>query len=254
MAFKSGLSCGRVFDPTISATGDEDTEPPKSAFCLEPGGSSANVFLPSLSDSSFIIPLGSKITVRSLSGKIVFANEVASVDTQMPIYLLGVLMFIAKKMSLPARCAQISWTFKMLSTGLSCEGVIIWNADNEDDEEDIYEPDNPMLRCFICESDCVDVDETTGDRHKNCARCFPCSLCEKCKIHLPKQAFDDQSRRCVRAYRRRSTSPARVDWPVCFYCLKDSDLLFMKHSDLSSEQCFRLSVLNSDFSARLSDI
>ena len=161
-------------------------------------------------------------------------------------------MFIAKKMSLPARCAQISWTFKMLATGLSCEGVIIWKPDNEDDEEDTYEPNNPMLRCFICESDCVDVDETTGGRHRNCARCFPCSLCDKCKIHLPKQAFDDLSRQSVKGY--RSTSPERADWPVCFYCLKGSDLLFMKYIDLSPEQRFRLSVLNSDFSSRLSDI
>ena len=121
----------------------------------------------------------------------------------------------------------------------------------DDDEEDIDDPVN-LYQCFICESECDDVDETTGGRHKNCARCFPCSLCDKCKIHLPKEAFDDLSRQGVKAYRSRS--PERAEWPVCFYCLKGSDLLFMKCIDLSPEQRFRLSILNSDFSSRLSDI
>ena len=123
----------------------------------------------------------------------------------------------------------------------------------EDDVEDIDDPDN-LYQCFICESECDDVDETTGGRHKNCARCFPCSLCDKCKIHLPKQAFDAYSCEGVRAYRRRSTSPARDDWPVCFYCLTENDVLYIRSSDLSPEHRFRLSVLNSEFSSRLSDI
>ena len=248
----------------FASTVDEDTERQKSAFCLWSAGSSENesknASLPASSGNSFYIPLGSKITVRSLSGKIVFELEVGR-DPMLPaevvrahVYLLRVHMFIAKKMSLPARCAKITWSFKKLATELSCEGVIIWNAINAVDDGIIDETGSlgKLDQCFICASECVDVDETTGARHKNCVRCFPSLLCDKCKIHLPKQAFDGFSHQTLGCY--RSNSPEGFEWPVCFSCLQGSDLLFLRYIDLSPEQRFRLSVLNSDFSSRLSDI
>ena len=165
----------------FASTVDEDTERQKSAFCLLSAGSSENesknASLPASSGNSFIIPLGSKITVRSLSGKIVFEHEVRVVSKQTQrahVYLLRVHMFIAKKMSLPARCAKITWSFKKPATELSCEGVIIWNAINAVDDG-IINGIRSLVKldlCFICASECVDVDVTTGARHKNCVRCF----------------------------------------------------------------------------------
>ena len=163
----------------FASTVNEDTERQKSAFCLSSAVSSEieskNAFLP-----AGHIPLGSQITVRNLSGQIVFDLEVGT-DPMLPaefvsahVYLLRVHMFIAEKMSLPARCAKITWSFKKLATGLSYEGVIIWNAINAVDDGIINGTRSlvKLDQCFICASECVDVDDTTGARHKNCVRCF----------------------------------------------------------------------------------
>ncbi len=212
---------------------------------------------------SIVLPVGSKVTVRWLSGKILLATEYAPAwkRTDWETFLLAILIAAAKRLNLPPRYGQIIWKFERGASELTeAEGWINFTGPREEDDSSTEDPymDQQLEfeHCGLCDGDCQDVDCTVeGCRSKNCARCFPCNLCDECKICLPKQAFDDWSRMTVAQYEQhhRADAPTRHTWPVCFRCLgkSDSDVAFMKDIYLSQRQDYRLSVLNYDFHARL---
>ena len=202
------------------------------------------------SDRGFLLP-GSKVTVRWLSGEIACETEYAAAEgsTDCETFLSAVLLVIAKSFNLPARYGCIVWNFSRQARGLTAaEGTINFTGPSEEDRYQSWD----CRTCFICEVPCDDVDDIPGgDASQNCARCFPCCLCDECRIYLPKEAFGDYSRTQMALY--EVDAAARHTWPVCFHCLGDGDddRAFVEDVTLSRRQDFRLSVLNYDFHALL---
>ena len=45
-----------------------------------------------------------------------------------------------------------------------------------------------MDYCCICLDPAEDIDRVDGNRDDNCVRCYPCSLCERCKVTINGQS------------------------------------------------------------------
>lgn len=202
------------------------------------------------SDRGFLLP-GSKVTVRWLSGEIALETEYAAAEgsTDCETFLSAVLLVIAKSLNLPARYGCIVWNFNRQARGLTAaEGTINFTGPSEL-AEDPYESED-WYTCVVCEAPCDDLSEIPGgNTSQNCARCFPCCLCDECRIYLPKEAFGDYAR--TEMARDGGDAATRDTWPVCFLCLGDDDRAFVEDVTLSRRQDFRLGVLRRDFHALL---
>ena len=185
--------------------------------------------------------------VRLRSKPNTYAAAEGSTDCE--TFLSAVLLVIAKSLNLPARYGCIVWNFNRQARGLTAaEGTIDFTGSSE---EDPYQSDD-WPTCVVCEAPCDDVDVSPGgNRSQNCARCFPCCLCDECRIYLPKEAFDDYARKQMARY--GGAAATRHTWPVCFLCLGDGDddRAFVEDVTLSRRQDFRLSVLRYDLHALL---
>ena len=134
--------------------------------------------------------------VRLRSKPNTYAAAEGSTDCE--TFLSAVLLVIAKSLNLPARYGCIVWNFNRQARGLTAaEGTINFTGPSE---EDPYQSED-WPTCVVCEAPCDDVDVSPGgNRSQNCARCFPCCLCDECRIYLPKEAFDDYARKQMARY------------------------------------------------------
>ena len=165
--------------------------------------------------STCIMPVGSMVSVRELSGKLLFQMTLQKSYVK-ESFCCGVLMIIMKKYKLPEQLGSIVWTVKKNNEGqrselqvIIYEGMLILRRMNTEERESLTVLREPVIEgdnvrylvenaCFICTMPCRNADED-GTRDHNCQRCYPCNLCNECRLYVK-------------------------DSPVCLWCLEDSEL------------------------------
>ena len=189
------------------------------------------------------IPAGATVSVRNaLSGK--FMCEVYLTRKQCPQSAQDcVCQTISSQINVPWQCVRIvSWE-RMEDT-----------ADHVYDASFLWVPVDQFYRservedslCFICRSHC-DLSDETNNRHMNCLRCFPWPLCEECRIYLPRDTFDENSRKQF-AFPWISRYLQENDfWPVCLRCLEESDLPAIASQEPPDRVWHRMGLLSDVF-------
>ena len=187
------------------------------------------------------IPAGATVSVRNaLSGK--FMCKVYLSCKQCPQSAQRfVCHTISHQIQVPMQCVRIvSWE-RMEDT-----------AEHVYDASFIWVPVNPGYRsgwgedglCFVCRSPYVDE---SSSRHMNCLRCFPCFLCEECRIYLPRDTFDENSRKQFDFHWISRYLQENVLWLVCLRCLEESDLPAIASQEPPDRVWHRMGLLSDVF-------
>ena len=168
------------------------------------------------SDSSTcIIPVGSMVNVRELSGKQLFTMTLEkSYDKE--CFCRGVLIIIMRKYKLPAQLGSILWSVTKSEGSepggikrIIYDGMLILRRMHAEERERLTVLQEPVIEgnnvryidpnaCFICTMPCQDADKDRT-RELNCVRCYPCNLCNECRLYIK-------------------------DSPVCLWCLEASEI------------------------------
>ena len=188
------------------------------------------------------LPAGSLITVQNALSGTEILSWMTRQDERVDSLRASVVLQIAGMAAAPQSCVQIVDTCRSASVDEQISFSFVWvHVDTAYDAcFSAYDV------CFVCGGACQDAD-VTDSRHRNCVRCFPCSLCEHCRIFLPRSAFSDDGARQL-SY----SSSAKCDlsekslWPVCFRCLEASELPIVLELQIPDSTWFRMALL-SDF-------
>ena len=150
--------------------------------------------------STSIIPVGSMVNVRELSGKQLFTMTMEkSYDKE--CFCRGVLIIIMRKYKLPAQLGSILWSVTKSEGSepggtkrIIYDGMLILRRMHAQEREDLTVLQQPVIEgdnvrylvqnaCFICTMPCRDADKDQT-RELNCVRCYPCNLCNECRLYI----------------------------------------------------------------------
>ncbi len=189
------------------------------------------------------IPAGATVSVRNaLSGK--FMCNVYLTRKQCPQSAQHWLCHtISSQINVPWQCVRIvSWEWMEDTADHVYEASFLWVPVDQ-----FYREVEDDSLCFICRSHCVDAD-TTNSRHMNCSRCFPAFLCEECRIYLPKDTFNEISLEQLAFYNTAEHNLQEKDlWPVCLWCLEESDLPAIASQEPPDRVWHRMGLLSDVF-------
>ena len=203
-----------------------------------------------------IIPAGFRIVVvNALSGLQLLDWSLAQ-DAELHELCKLIIARIAAQVAAPKCCVRIVDALCTASIGEQrrCFSYLWVHVDASEPEGPPGDGEN-YHACFICGGTCEDADDT-DTRPFNCVRCYPCTLCEHCRILLPRSVFCD---RVVQLLTEREEDDLLNEelWPVCYWCLtegeaegdllkRSSDYSLVLNQQVSERTWFRMALL-SDF-------
>ena len=195
------------------------------------------------------IPSGSRVIARNaLSGNVMSELHLTRKHCLWSAQR-SVRYGIAAKINVPWQCVKlVGWgqledETIMDGTDAVYQALFLWVPVDQYYMADSAEDGH----CFICRAPCADADDT-NNRHMNCVRCCPCFLCKECRVFLPTELFDDFVLEQVSLYNTvEHNLQGAALWPVCLWCLQDSDLPAVVAAGLPDQMWQRIGLLSDVF-------
>ena len=182
-------------------------------------------------------------------------------DVEEDTCLLAVLIVITKRLKIPQQCANIIWSETTRTAG-AFQGNLVLNPVDDDLMDVIWAESMDLNHCEICGSACLDaldIHDSFGGttEYLNCTRCMLHLLCDECKLHLPNDAFDFSERDWKQKHWNKCDDHKWYTeghtWPVCYYCLEERDVPFVRNLNPTDREQTRLWVLHKEFHDLLTD-
>ena len=126
------------------------------------------------------------IEIYTVGGTLLF-QETLQMNTPFEQIVAEACIQIAKGLHVPQHCLRFVWQPP------SRKDEIMWfvaqccvqKLTEEDHER--WEDTGNFSTCMVCLDPADDIDDDPWrDRASNCERCFPCSLCDECKVSVKK--------------------------------------------------------------------
>ena len=158
-----------------------------------------------------IIRQGATIIVRAVSGKIVL-RIITEIDERCSKLVNRVLQQCAAVLDVPRLCIHLRWKPPVLLQAIEAtcvagfsliehspavakketllmEATAVITHLSEEQHGTCMVAQSVVDYCLVCCDPAEDVDRTHEDRTRNCVRCTPCSLCDKCKVVIEGQSI-----------------------------------------------------------------
>ena len=182
-----------------------------------------------------LVVQGSEVTIRTLSGRSILVLTTES-DQSISDLTEYCRRMCASSQTIPEVCVALIWKppvrmerpagFNLIPNPIRMEATLsIQRIPSDDDFHDKIQNEMENTgwdRCLSCYDAAPDLDKFDMDRSLNCVRCYPCSLCDNCKVIMNECDDDGQIKTLT----------------VCLQCIEPQEIPL-----LSEAQAFRRSLV-----------
>ena len=143
-------------------------------------------------DIDGVVVHGSLVIVNTMAGR-----QVLALTTEQDNSLSELIEYCRRKCAsneaIPQVCVGLQWKPPVpipspagfnLRQKVRLEATLVPIPIPSDDEFHTLMDDGTNYQCLVCYDPAIDLDETDIDRSVNCERCYPCTLCDNCKVNL----------------------------------------------------------------------